>query len=454
MLDCFIAYIVQDVLSRGMIRSQTAFLLLIIVALAPEVACTDPTSPGDPLVEVTVSETGTGSGDNDTTVSSADDSGGEPSLVDGRCLFANNDAEANNVFGYRYQCRGRLEVNIQFDGDSAPIVVDYGSSIEDDSYAEPKVMACCPPAGVGLTCAEPHSQACVVDAIEQGCKSMAIRLEEFAQDLGPAPKEAALKAADYIATHQQDCFDTFAVDTGITTTPPGCDANSNSDPNFADLAIGASWSFDPPGLLNDVMITITNAEQQGVFPWTSDAEYPGEECLSSDFNDHVAFSELPPELDPDDLISLLHGQVEIRGPMVLETAALASVRTGCSEACSRLAVVETASTAKLSYMLGRGDTPVTIGGLAVDAFRAELVGEVDAVSLDSSAYEIPRADAIFAISGQALGNSALVSVTNHTPIRFRPGYLPGSWDVDPIQLRYTDEEGSVYDFFLGATQWQ
>jgi hypothetical protein len=99
---------------------------------------------------------------------------------------------------------------------------------------------------------------------------MAVWLEEFAQDLGPAPKEAALKAADYIATHQQDCFDSFAVDTGITMTEPGCDANDNSDPDFADLAIGASWSFNPPGLLEDATITVTNAEHQGVFPWASD----------------------------------------------------------------------------------------------------------------------------------------------------------------------------------------
>ncbi|MEM9454641.1 MAG: hypothetical protein AAGF11_10715 [Myxococcota bacterium] len=420
----------------------------------PALGCTDPASPGDPDWIVTASGTATGDANDSAADGQADDSGGGPSPVEGRCLFDDDKAEANNVFGYRYQCRGRLEVDIQFDDNSEPIAVDYGPSIEGDSYAEPKVMACCPPVEADPACAEPHSQACVIDAIEQGCKSIAVRLEEFAQDLDPASKEAALKAANYIATHQPDCAQAFAISTGITTTPPGCDANDNSDPDFAELAIGASWSFDPPGLLDDVTITITNAEQQGVFPWKSDPEYPGEECLSADFNDHVVLSELPPGLGPDDFTTLLDGGVEVRGPTLLETTTLASAATGCSEACSRIAIVQTADTARLRYMLGRGDAPTTVGGMAIDAFRAELVGEVDAVNLGSDGYEVPRASAVFALSARAVGSSALVGVTNYTPIRFRPGRVAGSWDVDPVQLRYTDHKGDVYDFFVGATRWQ
>ncbi len=375
-------------------------------------------------------------------------------MVEGRCLFVDADAEANNLFGYRYQCSGRLEATIEFNGGSESIIVDYGPSTEGDTYAEPKVMACCPPIGVDWPCEEPHIQACVVDALAQGCKSLATRLEEYGDDLGPAGEEAANKAADYIATHQQDCFDAFAVNTGITGTKPACDAANNNDPHFPDLAIGAWWSFDPPGLLDDVKITVTNAESFDVFPWTSDPEYPGDECRSSEDNDHVVLSEVPLGLGPDDFTTLFHGQVEVRGRTLIETALLASTRTGCSGDCSRLAIVGPAGAKRLSYLLARGDAPTSVGGVDVDAFRAELVGEEPANNLGSRGYEIAPDSAVFAISGRALGNSALVGVTNYTPIRFRPGHLAGSWDIDPIQLRYTDARGNVYDFFLGASRWQ
>lgn len=178
-------------------------------------------------------------------------------------------------------------------------------------------------------------------------------------------------------------------------------------------------------------------------------------CLSSDFNDHISFSQLPTGLGPDDFVSLYHGQVEVRGPNIIETAPLASTRTGCSADCSRVGVVEhPGGVVTLSYMLGRGDAPTTIGGIAVDAFRAELIGEVDAAQVSSGVYEIRRDAAVFALSGQALGSSALVGVTNSTAIRFRRGRTAGSWDFDPFQLSYTDERNNVYDFFVGATRWQ
>ncbi len=404
---------------------------------------------------------GTDSGGYDSTVSGADGAdgadvtGGEPSLVEGRCLFLDADAEANNLFGYRYQCSGRLEATIEFNFGSESIIVDYGPSTEGDTYAEPKVMACCPPVGVDAPCEEPHIQACVVDALVQGCKSLATRLEEYGADLGAAGKEAANKAADFIAKNQTACYNAFAVNTGIAGTTPACDAANNNVPHFPDEAIGGSWSFDPPGLIDDVTITVTNAEFFEVFPWTTDPEYPGDECRSSEDNDHVVLSEVPLGLGPDDFTTLFHGRVEVRGSNFIESATLASTRTACSEGCSRLAIVGPAGAKRLSYLLARGDALTTVGGIDVDAFRAELVGEAHALNFPGSlVYEIPRDSATFAISGRALGSSALVGVTNYSPIRFRPGHLAGSWDMDPIQLRYTDAQGDVYDFFLGASRWQ
>jgi len=434
-------------------------------------ACTDPSSPQDvnPIDEAetetdglsTASETvGVTVGDTDGG-GGGDSSGGSsgPSPVAGGCLFSEEDAESLNVYGYRYQCRGffkyRLTVDADGGGDIEDVQINFGNLHEGESYEEPRVMACCPAYDAASPpCSQPHTQACAVDLAEQGCKSIVYELNAAANAESSAVREEAIrKAAEYVAEHQGDCFAAFAIDNGIAITDPACDANSSSTVDYDQMAIGSSWSFNPPGLIPQVTIEVVDTEQQGIFPWTSDPEFPGDTCVSSGDNDHVSLLELDPA---DPVFELKYGTAEVRGPNLIDRATLDSARTSCGDHCSGISITATpqAGTAELHWMLALGEQGQTIDGVSVDMFRAELQGPIPAVTDGRGGYEVAAGDALFALSGSAMGASSIVYASNLRPIYFRPSRT-GVWDVDPIQLEYqSPSSGDVFEFFIGATTWE
>ncbi len=48
--------------------------------------------------------------------------------VVGGCLFSDDDAEALNVYGYRYQCRGVFRYTIEAGSMSEEVAISYGNS--------------------------------------------------------------------------------------------------------------------------------------------------------------------------------------------------------------------------------------------------------------------------------------------------------------------------------------
>lgn len=226
----------------------------------------------------------------------------------------------------------------------------------------------------------------------------------------------------------------------------------NPSVDYDQLAIGGSWSFDPPGLIPNVTITILDTEFQGLYPWISDPEFPGDTCTSSWDNNHVGLLELDPE---DPVFKLKYGTAEVRGDSLLDRATLESTRTLCKNHCSGLSITEDSATgtAELNWMLALGEQDQLIDGVPVDKFRAELQGPIPAVSDGRGGYEIAAGGALFALSGSAMGADAIVYVSNLRPIYFRPSRT-GGWDIDPIQVVYKDPVAEeVFEFFIGATTW-
>lgn len=404
-------------------------------------------------VGVTVGDTDGGGG--------GDSSGGPsgPSPVAGGCLFSEEQAESLNVYGYRYQCRGyfkyRLTVDATGGDDIEDVQISFGNLHEGESYEEPRVMACCPAYDAASPpCSQPHTQACAVDLAEQGCKSIVYELNAAANaESSPAREEAIRKAAEYVAEHQGDCFDAFAIDNGVAGTTDTCDANSSSTVDYDQMAIGSSWSFDPPGLIPLVTIEAVDIEHQGIFPWTSDPEFPGDTCVSSGDNDHVGLLELDPA---DPVYKLKYGTAEVRGENLLDRAALDSVRTSCGDHCSGVSIKadSQAGTAELNWMLALGEQNQTVDGVPIDMFRAELQGPIPAVTDGQGGYEVAAGDALFALSGSAMGASSIIYASNLRPIYFRPSKT-GVWDIDPIQIEYKDSStGDGFEFFIGATTWE
>lgn len=309
-------------------------------------------------------------------------------------------------------------------------------------------------------CSQPHTQACAVDLAEQGCRSIVYELNAAANAESNAIREEAIrKAAEYVAEHQADCFAAFATDNGIAGTTDACDANGSSTADYDQMAIGSSWSFNPPGLIPLVTIEVIDTEGQGIFPWTSDPEFPGDTCVSSGDNDHVALLELDPA---DPVFKLKYGTAEVRGANLIDQATLDSARTSCGDHCSGVSITadSQAGTAELNWMLALGEQGQTVDGVSIDMFRAELQGPIPAVADGRLGYEIAAGDALFALSGSAMGASAVVYASNLRPFYFRPRRMIGwntnpGWDMDPIQIEYVSPvTGETFEFFIGATTWE
>lgn len=437
--------------------------LMLAISAAATAACSDPASPAtfnpEELAETEtdgLSSASATAADGDTDTAGGGDSGGsgEPVPVVGGCLFSDDQAEALNVYGYRYQCRGVFRYKLEADTMSEEVTVSYGNLVEGESYEEPRVMGCCPAYDPDEpSCSQPHTQACLVDLTEQGCASIVYELNAAANERSGAAKEALLKAANYVASAegQDACFKAFAVDTGIATTSPSCDADNSATVEYDQLAVGASWSFDPPGLIPNVTISIEDAEHQGLFPWTSDPEFPGDTCTSSWDNNTVVLLELDPN---DPVFELTYGTAEVRGEGLIDRATLESSRTTCGEHCSGISISESAEGAELNWMLALGERGQTVDGVLIEKFRAELQGPIVATPDGRGGYVVAAGDALFALSGSAMGASATVFAPNLRPIYFRPARTVG-WSVDPIHIAYKNAASNEeFDFFIGATNWE
>lgn len=442
---------------------KTEIQTLFLVAPFAVAACSDPASPDNINPEdVAATETdglssasaGETEGDTDSGSGGGDATGsGEPQPVQGGCLFSDEQAEELNVYGYRYQCKGFFEYQIRAGNTEETIRINYGEGIEGESYEEPRVMACCPAYAEGYDCEQPHSQACMVDLVEQGCKSIVYELNAEANKSIGARKEALLKAANHVAENQEACFEAFAVKPGLFVDQ-ACDKDNTSVVEYDRVSVGASWTFDPPGIIPEVTIEILDSELQDIFPWFGDPGFPGESCTSSEENDHMGLLELDPT---DPVFELKYGSAEVRGDGVIDKADLDSEKTACGEHCSAISITEDPilKTAEINWMLALGRQNQIVDGVQVEKFRAELQGPIHAVSDGDGSYKIEAGDALFALSGSTMGGRAIVYAPNKRAMYFRPGKSGRDWNVDPIQLVYENPaESETFEFFIGATVWE
>ena len=130
--------------------------------------------------------------------------------------------------------------------------------------------------------------------MEQGCKSIVTNLEDFAHDelsgiANTSKRNAALKLADHVRTHQADCVTALRSETGIASTLPSCDMDDNGV-GFDSMLEAGIWSFDPDGIVDNVGISIQAANWTSIHP----LEGSPETCWSADENDGVLFLGIDP----------------------------------------------------------------------------------------------------------------------------------------------------------------
>lgn len=395
-----------------------------------------------------------GAGDGDGADEGLDDTGGDPVLAQDECLF-NDDPPRH---GYKYQCVGQFSIEIAVnDFDPEFLSVNFGQADSPDSYEDPHVMACCPPIG-SPPCENPHLQACTIDMIEQGCKSLVARLEEFANDR-PLFREPLLETANWIArsSSQQACLQTFLFDTAVATTEPSCNDESNSVFDFTAALEGVTWTFDPDttNIIDRVELTILNPEI-----WDAKSPIdPPETCISSGDNDHLSFLETDPTIG-DFKANLSEGTLALAGltsdgahldsQALLSSAATSCVAPRCSHATWSLG----GSDGELNAMSLFSHQPVQLetpmGILTLDSFQFNLFAPARGM-VSGNALTIAAGEALFIASGQALGEQRWITVSNATPIQVHA--TQGGWSIEGFTIDYQDAAGDILEVTLPSSTW-
>lgn len=345
------------------------------------------------------------------------DETGEGSGVSAHCLYDPKPL----IHAYRYQCAGSIFLDLvvthPFEGspETEPFELTSGQGVDGDEYLDPLVMACCPEYDVDMpNCGQPHERACFVDLIEQGCKSMVAKLEDFAHERFPglsnAPKRnAVLEIASYVRDHQAECVAAFRDDTGIAAMPASCDEDLNG-PGYTSLLEDGYWSFDPDGLVELVEIDVAQAEWHGLFPIGPDTGTLAE-CSSADDNDDVMFLELDPATGSKAL-HLIAGSVHLVGPGAEGTGELGSTSTLAvgPESLQNLALHSAGAA-----MIVAGDAT-----LPVDTLHVRLWDRAHA-EVERQTLTVQPGEARFVVSATALGHNAVQTASNATPITITRG---------------------------------
>lgn len=386
----------------------------------------------------------------------ADETGGGGPIVADHCLFDPIDG----LHGYKYQCQGNIAIDVVIEGpfDGSPVTdflqLDFGYGVGGDSYDEPHVMACCPAYDDSApSCGQPHERACVIDLVEQGCKSIVTNLEDFAYDEFGKPadlskRNAVLKIAAYVRGHQPDCMNAFRGDTGIAGASPTCDMEGNGL-QFDSMLESGEWSFDPDGLVSNVQISVQAANWTGLHPLLGSPDL----CASADENDGVLFLELDPA--PESRVLRL-----VAGSAAIDGSWLAGGRVeGVSELSpqtSRLAILidpatDTATLENLElHSAGAAEVDAVDTTWIVSRFQVRLWDRTVAHHTAGVAT-VPAGNARFAVSATALGGTGVVTATNATPIvitKHGAGWSTSGFAIVP------QHSGEEWSLVIMPAQWQ
>jgi hypothetical protein len=383
--------------------------------------------------------------------------------TDGACLIQPEPG----IVGFRYQCEGSIVLEAVVEGpfDESPatseIQLRFGHSMRGNSYAEPHVMACCPLFDPDeRECEQQHEQACMLDLGEQGCRSLEPNIRDYADESysGPGLKNAITRAAihkiaDHVRDHQRDCIHAFLSDTNIETTAPSCDPDVEYD---AMLEAGV-WSFDPDGVVDQVTISVVDAQHDGIHP-TSEAP---DTCESADDNDHVVFFQVDPRPSARHL-TLASGDAMLHGPSfdVMGIAELGSLATGCAaERCSMLALgvdryARAASLEDLRLRLaGTAEVGVSGAGIRVDDFSVRLWDATPAtVDEAGTTVTVPPGGAWFVVSAASGASRSTITASNETAIVLREER--GGWTSSAFSIARRLPDGDRWSLVVQPARWK
>jgi hypothetical protein len=361
-------------------------------------------------------------------------------------------------FGYVHQCAGEILAQSTASGIPGADLVQFGNSVEGESYAEPKVMACCDPLEPEGS-SEPHLWNCYLDLVETLSRSLPIRIVDAVKSSGPAVKNQATKLANYIADAdgQNLCKEAFLADSEFAAweiddlqAPLQHTWVLANDPGYA--AEASEWP-----LIEDPEIYI-DATVDGIFLPPNPVDWI--ECVDQGKSDSQSFL-VPSEDSPDYAFTINLGDAVLVGLTTQDgtftaNPELSAQDNDCSGlGCSSISFSEDAGTWTVHSLVLHSAGPTEVSNrttsFTADFFRVELVGPVTATSLGPNKFAIPMLVHTFVLSGSLEGVPHILSGTNLTDIVVEN--RAGVWGTNSFALRYVDSDAQPWDLTIGAASW-
>ena len=325
--------------------------------------------------------------------------------------------------------------------------------MEDESYENPKVMACCSPPydSEEDLVYQPHYKACYHDFVENGCRSLWVQLNELKEDVALAAKPQIQSLADWIAEHQQECYNEFWNLSGAASWTP---ANS-----FDSLDLDHVWELPSSAETLNVKDIEIEIEIENGLIYSINIPTSPIECSSQQDNNENTFL----KGDPSDgfTFELYSGDATLSGPGTppfLGTADFTSASANCSY-CSILSTEETEVGVWLhSLVLETNASAVVTNGTTsetVERARVALYAPVHADSVGSNLYDIPVGGALFVISAEVAGvatietayNAQTIELEAAPPMLLDPNY---TWTISPFTFTYTDDNEDEWTLEIGT----
>lgn len=427
-----------------------------------------------PDIQITDSITEGGLGDTGDT----DTGGSNPS----ECWLDGAPAEA-----VRWQCEGIAEaaiigtVHIDLPGWVDPTglwqsVIDYGrydwralfGPWNGETYDDPGVDACCAidigrneePEGADETGGDPMTGggdavpqaaiACAHDCVDQACRDVPRTLRDLANEApwgvpvsGPTYREQLRALANWVAAHQQECYDAMVVD-GVHE-------------RLGAHVIDGTWSVPNSAEWPDVTDLSVEGECR-VYDWVLPEQGEPQACTGLNDNNGEDPFEGGSSLGAFDTFAPTEGAMHLDGPMVLGVQATASVPLlglgdACArEECSRLDAWVTPDALELRRMalVAPSELRWEREGmvLAVDGLHA-LVEHPLTLALEEDGavkrFEIPAGRVSLLVAGQVHGVPMKVEVPSATPLT---GFVFPLFDgshgivIDPFTVEHRDAHGT------------
>jgi hypothetical protein len=290
----------------------------------------------------------------------------------------------------------------------------------------------------------------------KGCRSLVTRLREAARAFtaGHPARTQLNEIADWIAQHQQDCYEEFWVESGAATFQP-----DEIAPGVPEFFPNHTWVL-PSGAETTY---IRNIELSLENPWITDVILPQDvgdrlTCESAEDNDHVSFLDHDPDLGFS--YDLESGTVTVAGmwgeDFVMASAEFASADNDC-DLCSF--VSHDAAEGQIHALVLESEAPADVSWTTTELFQPErfriaLYAPIEVEQVGWEHYRAPAGSAMFVLSYLDGDFAPILIAENYTAIDIKRPVWEQPWEIQAFTIKYVDSSENEWGIYVSKLTFE